>query len=160
MAAQYKLKSEETNLCVSSPTRAGPSHGHLASGWSEHEERTYLVISLRKVVSSLYWEEEAGSSMCNSSLHFTLLNGSERSRKSDLGYASSPSQQNSRWLVGHIYITSEILLLYSFPDQVRLWPNWYGSITGLCVPTIINLAYFLNGYFDWLEPQKTYKWTV
>ena len=22
------------------------------------------------------------------------------------------------------------------------------------VPTIINLAYFFNGYFDWLEPQK------
>ena len=56
----------------------------------------------RKVLSSLYWEEEAGSSMCNSSTnsggwnHSSVLNGSERNR---LGYASSPSQQNPRWLV-------------------------------------------------------------
>ena len=82
--------------------------GHWAAQWPEHMWADITSYQPRKVLSSLYWDEEAGSSMCNSSTnsggwnhpgHTEPYRAIQRmvqrgTRNQTHTEASSPSQQN------------------------------------------------------------------
>ena len=55
----------ETNLSLSSPPTSGPSHGHWASGWPEHEQSEhYLVIMPQESLSSPSLEKGKFVAVC------------------------------------------------------------------------------------------------
>ena len=96
----------------------------LAPGSAAPVARTYvsghyLVISHRKVLSSLYWEEEVCSSMCNSLTNSGQPTKSQPTKSLPiLGNQPSLNQPTkSRMTSVTISITSEVLIVVSFLDK-------------------------------------------